>query len=155
MTGGRIKRIEKYVKDEDFFCLTYGDGLSNINISNLISFHKKHGKKATVTSVTPPGRFGAIELKNNVVTNFHEKPRGDGGRINGGFFVLSPSVLKLIPDDDCVWEQDPLMKLAKDSNLMAYLHDDFWHPMDTLRDKNHLEELWKNNKAPWRLWGNK
>ena len=152
LTGGRLKRVAKFVKDEDAFCFTYGDGLSNIDIKSLIEFHRANGKLATVTAVQPPGRFGALEQTGNLVTGFTEKPRGDGGRINGGFFVLSPKVIDLIDGDHCTWEEAPMTQLAKMGELMAYEHDDFWQPMDTLRDKNHLEELWASNKAPWKFW---
>jgi len=152
MTGGRLKRIEEYVRNDKSFCFTYGDGLSNVNIKQLIDFHNSHGKLATITSVYPPGRFGAMKVKNQKVLEFIEKPQGDGNKINGGFFVLSPEVISLIPDDNCIWEQGPLQKLAKDGNLISFDHSDFWHPMDTLRDKNYLEELWVAGQAPWKLW---
>jgi|TARA_B110000908_G_scaffold171111_1_gene232742 glucose-1-phosphate cytidylyltransferase len=152
MTGGRLKRVEEYVKNEEAFCFTYGDGLANIDLSQEIEFHKKHGKLATVAAVQPPGRYGALELSDNQVIGFTEKPRGDGGLINGGFFVLSPKVLSLINDDGCSWEDGPLQTLAKQGELVSWKHSDFWHAMDTLRDKNYLEGLWAKNKAPWRLW---
>jgi glucose-1-phosphate cytidylyltransferase len=152
MTGGRIKRIRDYVKDEKAFCLTYGDGVSDVNIAETVKFHTDHGKLATLTSTYPPGRFGSIELKGNQVNSFKEKPRGDGAVINGGFFVLSPKVIDLIENDQTVWEQYPLMKLAEQGDLMAYHHDGFWQPMDTLRDKVYLEELWGEGKAPWKTW---
>jgi glucose-1-phosphate cytidylyltransferase len=152
MTGGRIKRISDYVKDETAFCLTYGDGVSDVNITETVRFHQNHGKLATLTSTFPPGRFGSIELKNDQVISFKEKPRGDGAVINGGFFVLSPKVLSLIENDQTVWEQFPLMKLAEMNELMAYHHDGFWQPMDTLRDKTYLEEIWAAGKAPWKMW---
>jgi glucose-1-phosphate cytidylyltransferase len=152
MTGGRLKRVSKYVKDEKAFCFTYGDGVSDINIKQLIDFHKKHSLKATLTAVYPPGRFGALDITNNKVTTFKEKPKGDGGMINGGFFVLSPDVLSLIHDDSTIWEQGPLETLAKEGQVVAYEHSGFWQPMDTLRDKNYLEELWASNKAPWKIW---
>jgi len=153
MTGGRIKRISEYVKDEDFFCLTYGDGLSNVNIAESINFHKKHQKLATVTAVQPSGRFGALEIENNKITKFQEKPKGDGGYINGGFFILSPKAISYIKDDDkTIWEQSPLQNLAIDQELMAFKHDGFWQPMDTLRDKNYLDELWSSKNAPWKIW---
>ncbi len=152
MTGGRLKRIEEYVKDEEAFCFTYGDGVADIDISKEIEFHKAHGKLATVAAVQPPGRYGALELSDNDVTGFTEKPRGDGGLINGGFFVLSPKVLSLINDDNTSWEDGPLQSLAKQGELVAWKHSDFWHAMDTLRDKNYLEELWATKKAPWCLW---
>ena len=152
MTGGRLLRIKDYVKDENAFCFTYGDGVSDVNITNLIKFHHEHKKLATLISVTPPGRFGALDIKNAVVTSFKEKPRGDGSRINGGFFVLSPKVIDLIDNDTCVWEQEPMEKLANMQQLMAFNHDGFWQPMDTLRDKIYLESLWQNSLAPWKLW---
>lgn len=153
MTGGRIKRISEYVKDEDFFCLTYGDGLSNVNIAESINFHKKHQKLATVTAVQPSGRFGALEIENNKITKFQEKPKGDGGYINGGFFILSPKAISYIKDGDkTIWEQSPLQNLAIDQELMAFKHDGFWQPMDTLRDKNYLDELWSSKNAPWKIW---
>lgn len=152
MTGGRLKRISNYVINENSFCMTYGDGLANINIKNLISFHKKKGLKATVTATLPPGRFGALDMDKDLVVGFKEKPKGDGMMINGGFFVLSPKILDLIKDDRTVWEQKPLEALAKARELAVFKHKDFWQPMDTLRDKNLLEELWMNGKAPWKLW---
>ena len=152
MTGGRLKRVAEYVKNEDAFCFTYGDGLSDINIAELIQFHKNSGKHATLTAVTPPGRFGALDINNDLITSVKEKPKGDGGKINGGFFVLSPKVLDLIDSDSCTWEQEPLEKLAGSHQLTAFQHDGFWQPMDTLRDKIHLENLWQENKAPWKLW---
>ena len=153
MTGGRIKKIKPYVEKEKSFCLTYGDGVSDVNISKLISFHQEHGKKATLTAVYPPGRFGALDIgKKGNVRNFQEKPKGDGGMINGGFFVLSPSVLSVIRDDQTIWEREPLEKLAKTKQMMAYRHEGFWQPMDTQRDKNLLEELWNSGQAPWKVW---
>jgi glucose-1-phosphate cytidylyltransferase len=152
MTGGRLKRVADYVKNEEAFCFTYGDGVGDVDISTTIEFHRQHGKLATLTATTPPGRFGALNISHRQVVNFKEKPKGDGAMINGGFFVLSPEVLNLIHDDQTIWEQEPLMRLASDGQLMAYEHHGFWQPMDTLRDKNHLEELWMNNKAPWKKW---
>lgn len=152
MTGGRLRRVAEYIKDEEAFCFTYGDGVSDINISETIRFHKTHGKKVTLTATYPPGRFGALDMKNSLVRSFKEKPQGDGAMINGGFFVLSPSVLELIDGDDSIWEQEPLMTLAERGELMAYEHKGFWQPMDTLRDKVHLEELWQSGKAPWKSW---
>jgi glucose-1-phosphate cytidylyltransferase len=154
MTGGRIKSISKYVQEDDYFCMTYGDGLSDVNISELIDFHKSHGKLATLTSVFSPGRFGILDLNNNdsSVKRFVEKPRGDGSKINGGFFVLSPKVIDLIDSYDTVWEKDPLEKLAKNNQLMAFDHDGFWQPMDTLRDKIYLENLHESNNCPWKTW---
>jgi glucose-1-phosphate cytidylyltransferase len=152
MTGGRLKKVEKYIENEDAFCLTYGDGVSNVNISELISFHRAHGKDATLTATYPPGRFGALDIKNGKVQKFTEKPKGDGALINGGFFVLSPNVLQRISDDNCIWEQEPLKGLAEDGNLMAFTHEGFWQPMDTLRDKTYLQDLWDNGTAPWKTW---
>ena len=152
MTGGRLGRVSDYVKDEEAFCLTYGDGVSDVNITELIAFHEKHGKDATLTSVYPPGRFGALDIHNDQVKKFTEKPQGDGSLINGGFFVLSPKVLGRISGDDCIWEQEPLKGLAKDNMLMSFKHEGFWQPMDTLRDKIYLQELWEDGKAPWKNW---
>ena len=153
MTGGRIKKIYNYVKGEDAFCMTYGDGIGNINISKLISFHKKHGRKATLTATRPSGRYGALTLgKNDIVSSFKEKPENVGNWINGGFFVLNPSVIDLIEGDETVWEQEPLFKLAKDRQLMAFKHNNFWMPMDTLREKIYLNELWDSGKASWKIW---
>ena len=152
MTGGRLARVADYVKNEEAFCFTYGDGVSDVDISKLIEFHKKHGKDATLTSVYPPGRFGALDVQNNQIKQFTEKPKGDGALINGGFFVLSPKVLKRISGDDCIWEQEPLKGLAVDGNLMAFTHDGFWQPMDTLRDKVYLQKLWEEDNAPWKTW---
>lgn len=150
MTGGRLKRIKNYV--DDTFCFTYGDGLSDINISNLINFHKTKNKLATVTAVKPPGKYGGLTINDDKVTTFTEKPAGDGSWINGGFFVLEPSVLDYIQNDSTIWERDPLEKLTKDGELSVYKHTGFWYAVDTLRDKNHLEELWKSGKAPWKKW---
>ena len=151
-TGGRLKRIKDYLEDEDF-CMTYGDGLSNINIKSLIKFHRSHGKKATLSAVKPPGRFGALKIsRNNSVSSFKEKPQGDQGFINGGFFVLSPKTIDSIEDDSVAWEKQPLEKLSSEGELMAFKHDDFWQPMDTLREKNYLESLVERNEAPWILW---
>jgi glucose-1-phosphate cytidylyltransferase len=151
-TGGRIKRIGKYIGDESFM-LTYGDGLADINIVDLLNFHRKNKKLATVTTVSPPGRFGALVLgKNNEVTKFEEKPLGDGGWINGGFFVLEPEVLNYIADDNTFWEREPMSNLAKNGQLSAFKHTGFWKPMDTLRDKTELENLWNSGKAPWKIW---
>lgn len=151
-TGGRIRRIRDYIAGEPF-CMTYGDGLSDVNISALIEFHSEHGKKATVTAVQPSGRFGALDLKGDVVTRFVEKPLGDRAFINGGFFVLDPSVIDLIEDDQTVWEQYPLEKLAERGELRAFTHRGFFQPMDTLRDKHYLESLWNKVDCPWRIWG--
>lgn len=154
MTGGRIKQAEKYIGDETFL-LTYGDGVSDVNIKDLIAFHKKTGKLATVTTVQPEGRFGAMDIDmNGIIKSFKEKPKGDGGWINAGFFVLEPEVLKYIKegDDACVWEKEPMEKLAADGQIAAYKHEGFWKPMDALRDKNQLEQLWAEGKAPWKKW---
>lgn len=152
MTGGRLKRVSKYLEGEEAFCFTYGDGLSDVNIKALLDFHLQHGKQATVTAVQPPGRYGAIQHHDKQVTGFAEKPRGDGGLINGGFFVLSPKVLDLIENDQSSWEGAPLESLASMGQLMAFEHQGFWRPMDTLRDKTQLEELWSSGKAPWKIW---
>jgi glucose-1-phosphate cytidylyltransferase len=152
MTGGRLKRAVDFVKDEEAFCFTYGDGIADVDVSTEIDFHKKHGKQATILAVQPPGRYGALKLEGAKVSGFTEKPRGDGGLINGGFFVLSPKCLGLIAGDRSSWESDPLTTLAKTGQLMAFEHKGFWQPMDTLRDKNHLEELWASGKAPWKVW---
>jgi glucose-1-phosphate cytidylyltransferase len=152
MTGGRLKRVANYLNEEEAFCFTYGDGVSNIDIASSIAFHKMHGKLATVTAVQPPGRYGALTIDGSKVSGFTEKPPGDGGLINGGFFVLSPEVLSLIKDDATPWEAGPLETLAKLDQLVAFEHRGFWQPMDTLRDKNLLEELWTCGQAPWKLW---
>jgi glucose-1-phosphate cytidylyltransferase len=152
MTGGRLKRVKDYVKDEGCFCFTYGDGLSNVNITESIKFHKQQNTLATLTATYPPGRFGALDIQDNKVTSFKEKPKGDGGMINGGFFVLSPKVIDYIDNDQTVWEQQPLEKLALENQLSVFKHEDFWQPMDTLRDKMYLEELWQEGKAPWKIW---
>ena len=153
MTGGRIARIKEYVKDEEFFCLTYGDGVADINISDLIKFHKEQKRLATLTAVKPAGRFGALEIEDNFVKKFQEKPKGDGGYVNGGFFVLSPKAIDYIKEGDkTVWEKSPLNDLSKDEQISAFKHEGFWQPMDTLRDKNYLEELWSDKKAPWKIW---
>lgn len=150
-TGGRLKRIKDFIDDD--FCMTYGDGVGSINISKLIQFHREHGQLATMTAVQPPGRFGALGLRGSQIDSFLEKPQGDGGWINGGFFVLSPKVLELIDGDEVIWEREPLEALAKKSQLQAFFHKGFWQPMDTLRDKNHLEDLWLSGQAPWKNWG--
>ena len=153
MTGGRLKRVKDYVKHENAFCFTYGDGVSNVDITKLLHFHRSHGSQATLTATQPPGRYGALKLApNNSVLNFQEKPNGDGSWINGGFFVLSPDVIDRIEDDSTMWEQEPLNGLAKDGELAAYQHDGFWQPMDTLRDKVMLNNLWESGKAPWKVW---
>lgn len=151
MTGGRLKRVQSYLGDEDF-CFTYGDGVADVDVSAQISFHRSHGKLATVTAVQPPGRYGAMQIEGALVTEFVEKPRGDGGLINGGFFVLSPKVLDYISGEDMPWESIPLERLSAEGELAAFEHRGFWQPMDTLRDKNHLEELWQSGKAPWKVW---
>ncbi len=150
-TGGRLKRVAQYLEGEDF-CMTYGDGVSDVDITALVAFHRQHGLKATLTATQPPGRFGALDLDGTRVNKFLEKPVGDGGWINGGFFVLSPSVIELIDGDESIWERSPLEKLASQGQLRAFKHHGFWHPMDTLRDKNHLEELWRTGQAPWKVW---
>jgi len=152
MTGGRLRRVARYVQEEDAFFFTYGDGVGDIDISATLAFHKSHGRAATLTATYPPGRFGALEIHNGQIKSFTEKPRGDGGLVNGGFFVLSPRVLEHIDGDDSVWEQAPLSNLARDGELMAYEHSGFWQPMDTLRDKVLLESLWDSGKAPWKTW---
>ena len=152
MTGGRLLRVKNYLKDDESFCFTYGDGVSDVNISESIRFHKEHGKLATLTATYPPGRFGALDISKSCVKSFHEKPKGDGGMINGGFFVLNKKVIDLIDDDSNSWEDKPLELLANENQLMAFEHSGFWQPMDTLRDKMYLEELWQTKKAPWKLW---
>jgi len=151
MTGGRLKKIKKYVEDETF-CFTYGDGLSDVNISNLIDFHKNNNSKATVTAIQPPGRYGSLNIEGDKVTTFNEKPVGDGNWINGGFFVLEPSIFDYIDNDTTIWEKDPLEKLVKENQVNVYKHDGFWQSMDTLRDKTYLEELWSNENPPWKIW---
>jgi len=150
-TGGRLKRVGPYLGGDDF-CLTYGDGVGDVDLTELIAFHKAHGKQATVTAVQPPGRFGALDMDGTSVKSFIEKPQGDGMYINGGFFVLSPKVLDLIEDDNTFWERKPLEYLATANELQAFIHNGFWQPMDTLRDKQHLEELWATGNAPWKVW---
>ena len=152
LTGGRLKRVASYLDKEECFCFTYGDGLSDVDIRALINFHQEHGKLATVTSVQPPGRYGAIITDGDSITEFTEKPRGDGALINGGFFVLSPKTLELIEGDQTTWEAEPMTKLALMGQMMAFKHDGFWQPMDTLRDKNQLEKLWESDRAPWKSW---
>ena len=151
MTGGRIKRVREFIGDEDF-CLTYGDGVASIDIDALLACHRAQGRLATVTAVRPPGRFGALEIRGDQVTAFVEKPQGDNAFINGGFFVLSPRVLDYIDGDDTVWERGPMERLAREGQLTAFHHEGFWQPMDTIRDKNHLEELWQSGKAAWKRW---
>jgi len=152
MTGGRLKRVSEFLKDEELFCFTYGDGVGDVDISRQIAEHRDAGKMATITAVQPPGRYGALEVDGNNVKGFIEKPKGDAGWINGGFFVLSPAVLNLISDDTTTWEAEPLCRLAEENQLNAYFHEGFWQPMDTLRDKNHLESLWNSGSAPWKTW---
>lgn len=152
MTGGRLRRVADYLKDEADFCFTYGDGVADVDISALVNFHRNHGKLATVTAVQPPGRYGALDMDGTAVRGFVEKPRGDGGWINGGFFVLSPKCLDYIDNDGSSWEAEPLSQIAADGELQAYNHTGFWQPMDTLRDKNHLEALWASGQAPWKCW---
>jgi glucose-1-phosphate cytidylyltransferase len=152
MTGGRLARVADHLADEEAFCFTYGDGVADVDIRATIDFHFSHSKAATLTATYPPGRFGALDIQGRRVLSFKEKPKGDGAMINGGFFVLSPKVIKHIKDDSTIWEQEPLMKLAEEGELMAYEHQGFWQPMDTLRDKHHLEDLWASGKAPWKKW---
>jgi len=151
-TGGRLKRVADYIKNEESFCFTYGDGVSNVDICESIKFHQSHGKLATVTAVSPPGRYGAIERDGDKVKGFIEKPRGDGGVINGGFFVLSPKALDFIDSDQTAWEGEPMSRISQIGEMMAFEHKGFWQPMDTLREKNLLEELWASGKAPWKNW---
>lgn len=153
LTGGRLKRVADYIKDEDAFCFTYGDGVSDVDLSAEIAFHHQHGKLATVVAVRPPGRYGALEMDGQSVSGFSEKPPGDGGLINGGFFVLSPKCIDLLVDDQSSWEGEPLVRLSDYGQLMAFVHNGFWQPMDTLRDKHQLEALWASGKAPWKMWG--
>ena len=152
MTGGRLRRVADYLKDEEAFCFTYGDGLCDVDISATIRFHKSHGREATVTAVRPPARFGALKLEGDTVEGFVEKPAGEGGFINGGFFVLNPKCIDRIADDATVWEAEPLSGLAEDGQLKAFFHTGFWQPMDTLRDKVHLETLWNSGNPPWKTW---
>jgi glucose-1-phosphate cytidylyltransferase len=152
LTGGRLKRVSGYLEGEEAFCFTYGDGVSDINISKSIQFHRDHGKLATVSAVTPPGRYGSLDLQGDKVRGFTEKPKGDGAVINGGFFILSPKVLDLIEGDNTSWEEEPLSHLAQNNELMSFKHDGFWQPMDTLRDRNNLEDMWSQNLAPWKTW---
>jgi len=152
LTGGRLKRIAEYLKDDTTFCMTYGDGLSTVNISALLEFHRQQNVRATLTATIPPGRFGALDLRGDRVATFQEKPQGDGAMVSGGFFVLSTDVLNLIEGDQTIWEREPLETLARTGNLAAFRHDGFWQPMDTLRDKVLLEDLWQSGKAPWKVW---
>lgn len=152
MTGGRLKRVASYLRDEEHFCFTYGDGVADVNIGELVEFHRRRGTIASVTAVKPPGRFGMLAMQGDEVAGFEEKPRGDGTWINGGFFVLSPRALDYIAGDDTYWEREPLQNLAKEGQLSSFRHEGFWQPMDTIRDKNQLEDLWRRNRAPWKVW---
>ena len=152
MTGGRLRRVREYLKDDEAFCFTYGDGVADVDIGASIACHRSHGKLATVTAVQPPGRYGSLNLNGNQVQSFQEKPQGDGAWINGGFFVLSPKVIELIDGDTTLWEREPMETLAAQSQMQAHFHRGFWQPMDTLRDKNHLESLWQSGAAPWKIW---
>lgn len=152
MTGGRLLRVAPYVRDEEAFCFTYGDGVSDVDIAATLAFHRAHGKLATITATFPPGRFGALDISAGRVSSFKEKPQGDGAMINGGFFVLRPDVLRYLTDDNTIWEREPLARLAAEGELMAYEHTGFWQPMDTLREKHLLEDLWASGKAPWKVW---
>jgi glucose-1-phosphate cytidylyltransferase len=152
MTGGRLKRVAAYLSPTEDFCFTYGDGVADVDIGELVSFHQSHGALATITAAQPPGRFGALNIEGDKVVSFQEKPEGDGGWINAGFFVLSPKTLSYLDGDDTVWERAPLERLAREGNLTVFLHDGFWLPMDTLRDKSQLEELWRSGRAPWKVW---
>jgi len=152
MTGGRLRRVRDYLPDDEPFAFTYGDGVTDADLTAEIAFHRAHGKKATVLAVEPPGRYGALKMSGDAVAGFMEKPHGDGASINGGFFLLDKSVIDLIPGDSCVWEREPLESLAADGELMAFRHTGFWQPMDTLREKNMLEDLWESGKAPWKTW---
>lgn len=151
MTGGRLKRVREYLGDETF-CFTYGDGLGDVNITELVAFHRREKRLATLTGVQPPGRYGALSIDGTAVTNFQEKPMGDGGWINGGFFVLEPGVIDYIDGDAIIWERQPMQRLAEEGRMSVYHHGGFWQPMDTLREKNYLEELWASGKAPWKNW---
>jgi len=152
MTGGRLKRVRDYLAGEEAFCFTYGDGLADVDITRLIAYHQEKGVLATLTAACPPGRFGALDIQDGVVASFREKPLGDGGMINGGYFVLSPKVIDLIEGDATIWEREPLESLARSGQLAAFVHSGFWQPMDTLRDKLHLEDLWASGVAPWKVW---
>jgi len=152
MTGGRLRRVRDYLAGEEDFCFTYGDGLADVDITRLIAFHRDSGLLATVTATCPPGRFGALDIQNGIVESFREKPASEGGVINGGYFVLSPKVIDLIEGDGTIWEREPMESLARMGQLAAYLHPGFWQPMDTLREKLQLEELWNSNRAPWKVW---
>jgi glucose-1-phosphate cytidylyltransferase len=152
MTGGRLLRVKKYLQNDAAFCFTYGDGVSNVDIGKLLRFHASHGKLVTVTGTQPPGRFGALSTEGDRLLAFQEKPFGDGGWVNGGFFVLSPQVFDVLADDSSIWEREPLEKLALTGQVMVFRHSGFWQPMDTLRDKAYLEELWNSGRAPWKIW---
>lgn len=152
MTGGRLLRVKDYLRNEENFCFTYGDGLSNVDIGKLINFHCENRKYATVTAVMPPGRYGALDIFDKTVNGIHEKPKGDGGFINGGYFVLNKEIFNYIENDSTVWEESPMQKLIQDNHLMAFKHEGFWQPMDTIREKNLLDELWCQGKAPWKMW---
>jgi len=152
LTGGRLRRVASYIEHEQDFCFTYGDGVGDIDVTASIAFHRAHGKAATVTAVLPPGRFGALDIHDDQVRSFREKPKGDGAVVNGGFFVLSPRVLAEVQGDTIAWEQEPMASLADKGELMAFRHEGFWQPMDTLRDKQHLETLWQSGRAPWKKW---
>ncbi|HEX3917946.1 MAG TPA: glucose-1-phosphate cytidylyltransferase [Caulobacteraceae bacterium] len=152
MTGGRLKRVAHLLDPDEPFCMTYGDGLTDVNLEDLVAFHKRSGRDATMTAVRPPGRFGAVDIEDGRVARFTEKPQGDGGYINGGFFVLNPRAVDRIAGDATLWEREPLEGLARDGQLSAFVHDGFWHPMDTLRDKHYLDELWATGRAPWKTW---
>ena len=152
MTGGRLKRFASYLQGEETFCFTYGDGVADIDITAQLAFHRQHGKRATVTAVQPKGRYGALDMESGLVRGFIEKPQGDGGWVNGGYFVLSLSCIDLITDDHTIWEGAPLTQLANQGELMAYEHSGFWQPMDTVRDKTQLEEIWQMKQAPWKVW---
>ncbi|MTV39984.1 glucose-1-phosphate cytidylyltransferase [Duganella radicis] len=152
LTGGRLKRVRRYLEDDEAFCFTYGDGLSDLDIGATLAFHKQHDKLATMTAVRPPGRFGAVDIDGQVITSFKEKPQGDGAWVNGGYFVLSPKVIDYIADDSTTWEKEPMETLAAEGQMDAFLHHGFWQPMDTLRDRILLEDLWQNGKAPWKKW---
>ncbi|MYM25439.1 glucose-1-phosphate cytidylyltransferase [Duganella sp. FT135W] len=152
LTGGRLKRVREHVAKDEAFCFTYGDGVSDLDIGASIAFHKAHGKLATMTAVQPPGRFGAVDIDGQSITSFKEKPQGDGAWVNGGYFVLSPKVIDYIADDSTTWEKEPMERLAAEGQIDAFRHPGFWQPMDTLRDKMHLEDLWQSGKAPWKAW---
>ena len=152
MTGGRLRRVADYLRGEDAFCFTYGDGVADVDITQQIAFHRRHGKLATVTAVQPPGRFGVLDLEDETVTGFMEKPKGEGGWINGGFFVLSPKCIDYVADDRTIWEAEPMRRLAQERQLQTWFHEGFWQPMDTLREKTLLEDLWKSARAPWKIW---